>query len=117
MCRTPNARRSSSCTSTSAGRALPALASNARADVIQPLTACRVVRCGRVQLFLRNEGHGAAPAGAGAGDLDRQAGNKKAVRARKLVEVGQFFDLAVFAGEAGEVRRPDVASIAGAAVV
>src|SRR5690242_12636475 len=64
--------------------------------------------------FRRDQGDGAAPAGAGPADLHRQARDVEAVRAGDLVQVRQLLDLAVFTLNAGKVRRPDVPAVAGA---
>jgi hypothetical protein len=57
------------------------------------------------------------PAGAGPLDLDRQAGDVKAVRPGDAVEVGQLLDLAVLPLDPGEVSRPDEAPVTSTPVI
>ena len=55
----------------------------------------------------------AAPAGGGAGHLDRQAGDGEAGRARERAEVVELLDLAVLVVDAGAVRLPQDRGVAG----
>jgi hypothetical protein len=71
----------------------------------------------RATSLVRNDRDDAREAGARPIDLRREGGDGEAVRAADRVEVRELLDLAVGARDAGEVRWPDEASVAGAAEV
>src|SRR6185369_10555641 len=58
------------------------------------------------------EGDRAGPAGAGAGDLHREAAELEAGGGGQGVEVGEALDLAVLALAPGEVGRPQHVAVA-----
>src|SRR5580704_4957864 len=64
-----------------------------------------------------NQSDRPAPAGAGCFNAHRQTRYEETVRAANLVQVGELFDLAVFASQAGEVGRPNVATVTRATEV
>jgi hypothetical protein len=57
--------------------------------------------------LLGHQGDGPAPAGAGAVDFDGQTGNEEPTWPGNLLQVGQFFDLAVFPLDPRKMSGPD----------
>src|SRR5207237_3557495 len=64
----------------------------------------------RAQALIHDR-HGAAPSGARPLDLHRKAGYAESERLGNPVEIGEFFNLAIFARNARKMRRPDMAAV------
>src|SRR6266566_1091836 len=81
-----------------------------------PFFAARRRNCSKVStatLQTLHQRYRAAPAGARSLDLHRQTGNEKAMRPGNQLQVRELLDLAVLAGDAREMSRPNEAAIAG----